>query len=60
MYPPDENKFLDTEFIPNSTIVIREFIRKKKWNEKVEKDTILLASFARIKKNRNIDRYEKW
>lgn len=30
MYPPDENKFLDTEFIPNSTIVIREFIRKKK------------------------------
>lgn len=31
---------------------------KKKWNEKVEKDTILLASFARIKKN--IDRYEKW
>lgn len=28
MYPPDENKFLDTEFIPNSTIVIREFIRK--------------------------------
>lgn len=34
------------------------FEKKKKWNEKVEKDTILLASFARIKKN--IDRYEKW
>lgn len=37
LYPPDENKFLDTEFIPNSTIVIREFEKKKNEMKKLRK-----------------------